>query len=432
MPQPRSSHNDQNRAWVEQEGRSSFLTHLRAWSCNSQSSLHFAGKLCLSTQQNLGAILKLGEPVKCRLTGTTRSGEWISAIVTVKLFAPRHEGGQYRLLVRYGAGWIPAREYFDKIYFSRRNRRDLPYDPRVAHDISRRSSAPPSPKTQEKDEVGIGPLFPQFFNLPTEIQHTILGFVLDKREYFKPASHTSFGNFVSTDTRLGTIFGYTTERRKRRCTGKHAAAPAPNTPISTVFLISKSLNQHLVPWIYRTTNFYFEDRGLTHFLWTSGPVNRGNIKKLTLEFGSTAVLHCLRWYAPDPIFELFDITLGDPKQYLWRCQIQDLVRELHLSVLDIDIDYIKPEFIPFVARVLRRAFASVQTLRFTVMGVVLRVDDKRLDQVNPEKTWAELCRVISNRYYKGNTYGDFGDRYLGWTPEEFDGQMAGNPFFAEK
>lgn len=134
----------------------------------------------------------------------------------------------------------------------------------------------------------------------------------------------------------------------------------------------------------------------------SGPTNRRHIKQVTLAFGHYALLHCVRWFGPDPVFELFDPPLSlDPPamQYFWRCQIQDLAKELHLSVLTIDINGIPEQDIPFVARCLRQAFGSVDTVRFiTAAGVIVKAEDNSLRYLKPAKTWGELCRDAFERY----------------------------------
>jgi hypothetical protein len=167
-------------------------------------------------------------------------------------------------------------------------------------------------------------------------------------------------------------------------------------PLHTAFKISKSLSRHLIPWIYRTTTFQFNTTGFTNFLWQAGPNNRTYINKIALDFGRSAIIHCIRWLAPDPVFTLFNPPLAtEPPalQYLWRCQIQDLAKQLHLSLLTIDIQNIPTANIPFVVRTLSECFGSCKKIRITSSGVHVKLDDERLAGLKKHQTWAELCKT---------------------------------------
>jgi hypothetical protein len=282
----KSPRNPENTHWAQVQQRRVFLHHLSQWSLSHESSLHFQGKISLLP---LGVIAsnspELGKTVNCILTdsGFTDARQKIA----IKLFSPReytkydgaHEDqyarrdsmdpsvyaklnrlslvdskdvrgkaeqafaekarGHYVLVVRCGAGWISAREYFGKLYCSHMESRQTTQKDRLELDayFAKRSQAL-GPAPSEQDSVTIHPLFPSFGKLPPEIQEMI---------FIRAAGLSRAYNLRSDD--------YGTLSVKKDPT---------RTPISlsTMFRISKSMNQHLVPFIHHSTDFHF---GLTGY-----------------------------------------------------------------------------------------------------------------------------------------------------------------------
>jgi hypothetical protein len=145
----------------------------------------------------------------------------------------------YVLVVRCGAGWISAREYFSKIYCSHMEVRQTTRKERLeldAYFVKRSQALGPAPS--EQDSVTIQPLFPSFGKLPPEIQEMI---------FMAAAGLSRAYNLRSDD--------YGTLRVKKDTT---------RTPISlsTMFRISKRMNEHLLPFIHHSTDFHF---GLTGY-----------------------------------------------------------------------------------------------------------------------------------------------------------------------
>ena len=175
------------------------------------------------------------------------------------------------------------------------------------------------------------------------------------------------------------------------------SVPCSPTKLSSMLSISKSLNSHLLPWVYGSINFAFGCQGMTNFLWLIGPHNRSLINSMTLIFGRPALAHCVRWLSPDPVYDLFD-----PKSHVrpralqgfWRCTIRDLARDLQLNVLTIDVDDIPPEDMPLVVGSLRHFFGSIACIQYTRGGVPLCANDKALSRLDPTQTWGQICRDV--------------------------------------
>ncbi|KAF2463943.1 uncharacterized protein BDR25DRAFT_346955 [Lindgomyces ingoldianus] len=410
----RSPWNPENSLWVEEKERRLYLQHLREWSFNHDSSPHFHGSISLYYGYGSGSEFKLGRPVKCILTDSASPDA--RKVVLIQLFEPRYKGGRYRLLLRSGAGWIPGRQYLDNEFFTHRKLQHAKPANGHSEEVDRYKKIKSEllgPKPEAKDTVIIRPLFRHFTRLPLEIQQMILGYSVGKLELYRPGQSTRFSSYLRSAAKLRL--------------GEKV------TKLSTIFLISKSLNEHLVPWIYRSTTFHFGTEGFTNFMWLSGPVNRAWIKKVTLAFGEHAPIHCIRWFAPDPIFDLFDppLTLYPrAMQYFWRCQIQDLVRELHLSILSVDISGLHMQDIPFVAQILRKCFGSVETLNFTWCGTPIHRGDARLGNLDAMDTWAQLCGDIIGRNFRDTVY--FSAARMEASMEDLSKEMAGNCFFSER
>jgi hypothetical protein len=192
---------------------------------------------------------------------------------------------------------------------------------------------------------------------------------------------------------------------------KPATSPGPIT-ISTLFRISKALNHHLLPYILHSTDFHFGLTGFTNFLWQSGPTNRREMRRITFHFGKMALLHCIRWLAPDAVHALFQPPVStNPRalQYFWRCQIQDLVKELHLLSLTLDVRNMPVEDVCMVLCIIRAAFGSVERIRLVETradGTMheIAVDDSRMLTWTKATTWRELCAGYFRRYRRKHSY----------------------------
>ena len=138
--------------------------------------------------------------------------------------------------------------------------------------------------------------------------------------------------------------------------------------IRDISLISRNLTARLIPWFFRSTNFYFQTHGLTLFLLNAGPVCRSYIRTMTLNFGLYSLLHCLRWLAPDPVFDLFNPPLFSTLQFFWRVQIQELLKEVKLDMLTLVVSEVPRDDIAFVTRLIVQSFGSVKWLRLVLPG----------------------------------------------------------------
>jgi hypothetical protein len=411
-----------------EQQRRKFLNHLAQWSLSHDSSLHFHGKISLTSQStSRSEDLELGKAVKCVLTDA--GFDDARQNVVIKLFPPqtltkkpsgsmrwdyrrdsmdldgvevssyqprtrgtRHQNatpkaeGHFNMVVRCGAGWMPAREYFNKVYFSHREGGCLTQDEYLLH----RSKAL-GPQPLDKDSVTIRPLFHPFPRLPLELQEMVL---------MTAAGLSRTYNLCSDD------YGIVKVKRHYQSA----------ISLSTLFQISKRLNEPLLPYIYHRTDFHFGLTGYAHFLpifnrptnlnprftnflWQSGPTNRHEIRRLTFHFGRLALLHCIRWLAPDIIFSLFEPPVAtNPRslQYFWRCQIQDLVKDLDLFTLTLNIKQITPAEIVMIVAIMKNAFGSIAKMRFVetdVDGVTKTVEtsDERLKGLYKQHTWKDMC-----------------------------------------
>jgi hypothetical protein len=271
---------------VQGQQRRIFLHHLTQWSLNHDSSPHFQGKISLLPQSVKGADgLELGKTITCILTDTTFTDS--RQRIIIKLFPPQEykknchgdeDGnarrdsmdpvvceatrrqhamdaresrgeleqmcpggakGHYKLVVRCGAGWMSARDYFSKVYFSHLEARQANSKERLTLDeyLMKRSQAlglPPS----DKDSITIRPLFHHFNRLPPELQEMVL---------MKAAGLSRSYNLCSDD--YGTL-----RMKKDECRSAIS--------LSTLFRVSKGMNNHLIPYIYHSTDFHF---GLTGY-----------------------------------------------------------------------------------------------------------------------------------------------------------------------
>lgn len=340
----------------------------------------------------------------------------------------------YYLVIRSGSGWVPAHEYFNKHYFAHPRKLDPPEvpckpswvdlldviaSPQRAHfaspivipsvntvnltnthgqaEDSRTSTGlrvqnSPLHRSRRNESilatkytVPISPLFRPFSRLPQELQDEIL---------------------------LQAV-GYT-RRISLACTRQVKNSPKYNEApisISKLFQISKTINQYMVPHVLSTTNFHFGITGFTKFLWQLGPVNRASLKHVTFHFGKQSLLHCIRWTAPDPVYELFEppvVTQPTSLMYFWRCQLQDLVKELDLSTLTIDTSGVPVADVAMLVRILGTAVGNVERIRIidnfrrevclveehaeNVQDLYTRFPDL------PRLTWRELCQQYHSDY----------------------------------
>ncbi|XPS71268.1 hypothetical protein M3J09_003456 [Ascochyta lentis] len=175
--------------------------------------------------------------------------------------------------------------------------------------------------------------------------------------------------------------------------------------MATLFLISKAINEHMAAHIFRSTDFHFGITGLTKFLWQLGPLNRSRLQHLTLHFGRGSLLHCIRWLAPDLLYELFEPpVVTDPVNltHFWRCQLRDLMKELNLLTLTIDTKDVPPTDVPLLIRILETVIGSVERIRIigNQIGTNAAVDGSAQSlflhfRHMPEATW----RTLSLNYH---------------------------------
>jgi hypothetical protein len=435
----KSPRNPENRFWIQEQQKRIFMQHLERWALNHDSCLHFQGKISLSMQgPDAAQFPELGKSVKCVLTDALFTDA--RHVVIVKLFPPqnnatfsKHEDedtrrdsmevfesnakfhqvcahtregrnstqqvkrgakGHYKLVIRCGAGWMSSRDYFSKIYMTRLEVQKGTLVGRLEHDehLLHRSKAL-GPASVDGDSVNIRPLFNAFQKLPAELQESILMFA------------TGLANNHSLDLRSDD-YGTLKLRRQAR----------PPISLSTLFRVSKDMTMHMRPYIYHSTDFQFGLTGyvsrfshlpaltnlmtrFTNFLWQSGPTNRREIRRLTFHFGKLALLHCIRWLAPDPVFSLLEPPVAtNPRslQYFWRCQIQDLVKDLNLLTLTINIQQITKSDIVMIIAIMKCAFGSIEKIRFvetdkTGATIAVDVDDERLGGLKRQHTWRQMC-----------------------------------------
>jgi len=463
-----------NRGWNQEQQRQAFLYHLTKWSLEHDSSPHFHGKISLAPQPVWSEeVLELGKSVRCILANDSFTVARKS--IVVRLFPPqgnnRHMGklsqgqrrqdsiepsgtglinsehhvgdldhskylacpqcidgkyrngitqGYYKLVIRCGAGWMSARDYFNKLHLSNVRarkvcRRRCPHDKTIDPTFAERSitSGPPS---VSKDTVTIQPLFHPFTRLPPEIQELIL-----------LTAAGMFGNYnMCHGTHLPTHSNTSDTERPSR----------PAISLSTMLRISPHINTTLAPYIYHATDFHFGVTGFTNFLWQSSH-RRSELRRLTFHFGKLALLHCIRWLAPDHVFELFEppvVTNPRSLQYFWRCQIQDLSREVTLLTLTLDVSSIPVQDLAMVTRIMRESFGGVERIRFVETDksgkvTVLERNDLRLAAVGEGRTWRELSRAFFEKYRRYQYFTKFAlfnqdmkqlEKYMDENKEAFD------------
>ncbi|KAF2681290.1 hypothetical protein K458DRAFT_420791 [Lentithecium fluviatile CBS 122367] len=413
-------------AWSPQQQRHVFLDHLRKWSADHDSSPYFNGKISLLQQAENVEIIELGKSIKCILTDAA----WTDARkqIVVRLFPPSAQNTKYKLVIRYGAGWVSAREFFNKEYFSypqlERMHKKVADPPgaspsKGADHLAKWRSSLLGPKPADKDSVAIQPLFRPFLKLPLELQQMILATAAGVTGRYRVERDRSHGS-------------------SRRRSSHRPAPTGPFSPISlaTMMKISKSLNGHLVPWVYRTTDFEFGTTGFTNFLWMSGPQRRAELKNLTFKFCDSGLAHCIRWLAADPILELFEppvITNPPALRYFWRCQIQDLAKEVHLSTLTIDICGVPFPDIAMMVRILRQAFGSIERIRFKHGSVIIYKDNPRLAGTTAERTWRQECRgFIERRRHDRSSWPGMSSTVSDMKGEDVEQMMDGNKEFFDR
>lgn len=304
----------------------------------------------------------------------------------------------YKLVIRCGAGWMSARDYFNKLHFSNSQARKVclrtyPRGRTLDHTLAERSKnlGPPS---DSKDTVKIQPLFHPFTRLPPELQELIL---------FTATGLFGSYNMCHDSQLLGRPITSDTENPNQRAIS-----------LSTLLRISPHINETLVPYIYHATDFHFGLTGFTNFLWQSSH-RRCELRRLTFHFGKLALLHCIRWLAPDHIFELFEppvVTEPRSLQYFWRCQIQDLAREVRLLTLTLDIRGIPLQDLPMVTRIMRESFGGVDRIHFVETDqlgnvTVIEHSDVRLAQLGEGKTWRELSHSFFEKYRRFQYFTKF-------------------------
>lgn len=181
----KSPRNPENTFWIYGLQRRKFLDHLNKWSLSHDSSPLFHGtiSICENSQS-----CQLGKSVNCILTHKV----WTDARkrIVIRLFPPQEENGKYRLVVRNGAGWVIAREFFSQEYFNLRRieaRKSRPIARLAMDKILQSRSNLLGPRPEDKDTVTIRPLFHPFVRLPLEMQQLILGIAIRKKNVYQPA-----------------------------------------------------------------------------------------------------------------------------------------------------------------------------------------------------------------------------------------------------
>ncbi|KAI8937854.1 hypothetical protein NX059_005543 [Plenodomus lindquistii] len=343
--------------------------------------------------------------------GNEGSSEWN--------FHPQPQNGKhrtvannyYKLVIRCGSGWMAARDYFSKLHFTNLHTQSCLNAARDDHgrsldEVLATRSLTLGDSPYKKDTIPIQPLFHPFLRLPPELQELIL-----------LTSTSLFGTYnMCHDTQL---------------------FPQPNptsqSPISlsTLLRISPHITHTLHPYILASTNFHFGLTGFTNFLWQLGPSSRSQLQHLTFHFGKMAILHCIRWLAPDYVFELFEPpVVTDPRslQYFWRCQVRDLAKEVHLSTLTIDVRGMAADSLPLVTRCVREIFGSVERVRFVETQSDGKVDvlgdeDERVVLAKRGVGWRVGCKRYFERYRRYQYFMRF--ELLGSEMEVMERRMVG-------
>lgn len=429
--------NPTNRLRRAANQREVFVEHLTKWTLNHDSSTYFHGKIGLRPQNaSSGGEVALGKSVRCVLIDSSSADA--AKDIVIRLFPPRHRGDDtqdrqrhvkhgctvpngaldrssphdhhirggrkrpdsqldysdapYKLVIRSASGWVPAREYLNKHYFAHLAKQAKSHRINQVSDrteefgqdaLLQNSSKQLASSHFRNDTVTVRPLFRPFGRLPPELQDLIL---------FQAVGYTRTMKLV---------------RRPSTYSGNAFEAPRSPISISRLFQISKAINDHMVPHILRSTNFHFGVTGFTNFLWQLGPVNRSELQHFTFNFGKDSLLHCIRWLAPDPVYELFEPPVSTSPAnlvYFWRCQIQDLTRGLNLLTLTIDVTDVPYTDWPMLVRILSSAFGSVKHIRL----LDTQSDGSRnLLATSKDPTFGDCWdsgltwKVMSMRYYHG-------------------------------
>jgi hypothetical protein len=183
-----------------------FLDHLNQWSLSHDSSPHFHGTISICETFCFTDACQLGKSVHCILTHRW----WTHARkrIVIRLFAPRNENGIYRLVVRNGAGWVTAREYFSQSHFSLHRLQTYKCDTfsqaSLTNMLKSRSEIIEH-ELDDKDAVTIRPLFHPFLRLPLELQQLILGTALGKTDVYQPSRSPRQVGFSTYDNASGQL-----------------------------------------------------------------------------------------------------------------------------------------------------------------------------------------------------------------------------------
>jgi hypothetical protein len=322
----------------------------------------------------------------------------------------------YKLVVRCGSGWLSAREYFNNLYFTRLAIKNTSPGTNTTPDTADRAFSTRSqaltPQPAPEDTINIQPLFHPFLRLPQELQEMILMIATGLTRNYDLLPDISY-----------------------RLPSKRIKPPIS---LSTLLRISPTITATMQPYILHRTAFHFGLTGTTNFLWQLGPTNRSHIRRLAFHFGRGALLHCVRWLAPDPIFDLLQPPVqkdmgGLP--HFWRCQLRALARELHLAELIIDIQTIPHADTTMVVRILKESFASVAKITYieTFLDGTTKVfnsEDARLKGVGKE-TWREMTGGYVERHKRQVGWHNyhFGLEVAGMTGEELEKSMDGEGEF---
>lgn len=202
----RSPRNPENTLWKQGLHRRTFLNHLYQWSLSHDSSPHFHGTIAVCNYSDFTDACQLGKSVHCIYTHQ----RWAYARkrIVIRLFAPRDQTSMYRLVVRSGAGWVNAREYFSQDYFYFHRLEAHKHDPysraSMTNMLESRCKALAA-HSDDKDAVTIHPLFHPFLRLPLELQQLILETAVCKKNRYQQSRATRQGGFSTYDKASGQL-----------------------------------------------------------------------------------------------------------------------------------------------------------------------------------------------------------------------------------
>ncbi|KAJ4990417.1 hypothetical protein SVAN01_04079 [Stagonosporopsis vannaccii] len=468
-PTSPSRRSPENKQRTKRNQREIYNEHLRTWASNHDSSAHFHGSICLNPPGvHPSEDTELGKSVSCILIGAY-TGSPPKKIV-IRLFqSQRYEGQQdmqekmentycqsampYQLVIRSGSGWVPARQYFDRHYFVHQTRaRFRSATQHSAQSNFAQSHSMVSNSTASLANIqsaGLAGLMSNngITNLtPSNSQATLTSndsVLLVRNPAVNTTSspnrstrtcsvpaHLSSSRHASSATgsiKISPLFrpflrlpqelqdeilyqavGYTRVISLTQGTHSLPASTPPPITVSKLFQISRAINEHMVSHIFRSTNFHFGITGFTKFLWQVGPLNRSGIRHLTFHFSKASLLHCIRWMAADPVWELFEppVATNPPTlMYFWRCQLQDLMKELNLATLTIDIKDVPLADVPMLVRIISTAMGSVKGIH--IIDSYIR-SDKSIGEFTQELhlrfphmrhfTWRDMSLQYHNDY----------------------------------